>query len=277
MRRTLRDRVGMWAFLVGAVVGCRAPAPAPFIDEAYDPTASPALEVPVPARLPADAEPGEPECDLRTCVQLVMAPDGSVYRLSWWAESESVGSPQSGTLRRAARLPRRGVGYRHQGRHPFGTYETVAYVRYAAAWVAERYPGTVPVVVQDLSAERGGRLPPHRSHRSGRDVDIGWYATGNRPLRTLEELSRADFDAEKTWAFVEALLRTGAVQYVFVDRRIQEWLADAARSVGFEDEDLRATFQVAGNPRAPIRHVRGHVNHMHVRFRCPVGDNECVP
>ena len=208
--------------------------------------------------------------------QLVTAPTGKAYWLRWRKVSESVGRCNAGRLIDGLRLPAKGVGYRHIGKSPYGSDETITYLRFAAWAVHEQYPDTVPVVVGDLSAERGGYLKPHRSHQSGRDADVGYYRTKNRALRWFKTLPIGELDLSKTWTFIEALLRTGAVEYIFIDHSVQKALRDHARSRGFAARELDQIFQFPGRKRrALIRHVAGHKNHLHVRFVCPSEDDKC--
>lgn len=208
--------------------------------------------------------------------QLVTSPSGKAYWIRWQKTTESYGSCNSGRLVNGLRLPRQGTGYRHIGDSGFGTDETVAYLRFAAWAVTEQYPNTVPVVIGDLSDEGGGHLRPHRSHQSGRDADVGLYRTKNRKLRWFKTLPKEETDFEKTWAFIEALLRTGAVQYIFLDRSLQESLYEHGLTRGFDKNELDQVFEFPGrSKRAIIRHVRGHKNHLHVRFICPTDDDDC--
>ena len=208
--------------------------------------------------------------------QLVTAPNGKAYWLRWQKTSESSGSCNSGRLIDGLHLPKTGIGYKHVGGSGYGTDETVAYLRFAAWSVAKAYPNTVPVIIGDLSDDGGGHLKPHRSHQSGRDADVGLYRTQNRPLRWFKTLPIEEIDLEKTWTFIEALLRTGAVQYIFIDTSIQTALYNEARARGFQPDELDRLFQSSKRSRrALIRHVRGHKNHLHVRFLCPRGDEDC--
>ncbi|MFT5433286.1 MAG: hypothetical protein ACI9OJ_003991 [Myxococcota bacterium] len=151
----------------------------------------------------------------------------------------------------------------------------MTYVQWASWTVANQFPGTVPVVVGDLSDSNGGHLSPHKSHQSGRDADIGYFAEGNKPLRWFKTLGD-DLDVRKTWVFIEALVRTNAIQYIFIDKSIQVVLYEEARRLGFSDGDLESVFQYPGGNRGSlIRHVRGHKNHLHVRFRCSREDVDC--
>ncbi len=255
------------------IAGCGAPKsePTEFLAGQYGPLSSPAYL----ARM--GIEPQNlirAEGDERR--QVITGPNGKQYALRWRKVSESIGRPGAGRLEDGARLPKRGAGFIHNGRHPFGTDETVAYLRFAAWMVTQLYPGTAPVVIQDLSATTGGYLPPHKSHRSGRDVDVGWYRTNNTRMKWFKALPADQLDVAKSWTFIETLLRTGSVKYIFVDRSIQALLYSHALGEGWDRKALNSIFQhPTGSRRAIIRHVRGHKNHLHVRFRCPPEDESC--
>ena len=251
--------------------GCAGVAPdRRFLAELYPAgSAPPAWDAPG-----APATPIETTGDMRR--QLLTAPDGKLYQLRWRKVSQSVGSASRGSLDDGRRLPAAGPGFRHVGRNPFGTDETVVYLQFAAWAVELLFPKSAPVVIGDISRDGGGHLSPHRSHQSGRDADVGYYARDNKALRHFAVL-RDRLDAEKTWTFVEALLRTRQVQYIFMDRRIQEDLYDHARKSGWSPRVLDGLFQYpAGSKRSVIRHLHGHADHMHVRFRCPPEDADCT-
>ena len=88
----------------------------------------------------------------------------------------------------------------------------VGLVQWATAAVARLYRGSVPVVVGALSAERGGRLRGHRSHQSGRDIDIGFFASDNRALPHFRRMHARNLDVVKSWSLIGALLSSGQVQ-----------------------------------------------------------------
>ena len=57
----------------------------------------------------------------------------------------------------------------------YGAPCVVEYLRRAVAEVRALYPDVPVLAIGDLSAEHGGELPGHVSHRAGRDVDVGFY------------------------------------------------------------------------------------------------------
>ena len=253
---------------------CAGPAKQlPFLAEQY----SPRRYTPPPNRRPLEPTLGVvAEGQLRS--QQVPAPNGKVYRLRWRNIASSIGPPNKGELLNGNRLPKRGVGYKHIAHSPFGTDEAVVYLQFAAWVVKSMFSDSPPIVIGDLSKEGGGHLAPHRSHQSGRDADLSWYRSNNRPLRWFRVLKGEDLDVEKSWIFIEALLRTNAVKYIFVDKGIQERLYRQAIQHGWSELSLQRVFQYpTGNRRTLIRHEPGHKNHFHVRFKCSRDDQECVP
>ncbi len=232
---------------------------------------TPAL-VPLPVDLPEDDSESEQDSE--------EAPPGERWKQYLGSEdSLSVGETSNGSLQNGRLMPWEGPGFvRKNDKAPYGTNETVAILLWAFEEMTRLYPGTVPAVVGDLSAERGGRLPPHASHRSGRDVDIGYYQIGNVQQKQFAGCPPEKLDADKTWTLLELLLATGQVEYFFIDRILQRPLYDEAAQRGWAEEDLQLMFEAPLGSRKRkgiIRHTPGHRHHVHVRFVCPEGDEDC--
>lgn len=164
----------------------------------------------------------------------------------------------------------------------WGTPRVVELLLELAAAHRLRFPDAPPLVVGDLSRERGGRLLPHRSHRHGRDVDVRLPQRGRRELRLLEASLRT-LDLERTWFLIERLVRSGEVEYIFLDRRLQRALRRHARSASpplASDDELSELFQYPRSPKrwiGIVRHEPGHSSHLHVRFRREVAAPPRVP
>ena len=197
----------------------------------------------------------------------------------WPKQSASIGSPNRGRLHDGHPLPEEGPGWIHRPRRSHGTDELIAVIKWGLWRVLQQFPGTVPAFIGDLSDDTGGRAPPHRSHQSGRDVDIGYYLAHNTPARSFVQVEPDTMDVEKTWALIEGFLATGMVRFLFINYRLQGALYEAAQRFGWGDSQLDIIFQYPRGPNARegiIRHARGHGGHMHLRIVCPVGDDECV-
>jgi murein endopeptidase len=193
--------------------------------------------------------------------------------------ARSVGRPNKGRLENGVPLPMNGLGYTRFDRDShFGTDETIALIEYTAARVAHAFPGSAPMLVGAISKEDGGAIPHHRSHRTGRDVDIAFFEKGNTPRPLFNnDLTAEGVDMVKSWYALEALILTGRVEYIFADRSLHAGLSAQAEASGWGPDELDAFFLLEDESgyRGTIRHAGGHLDHFHVRFRCPEGDAAC--
>lgn len=150
---------------------------------------------------------------------------------------------------------------------------TVEVIRGAAQAVARADPLATHLVVGDLSKQGGGCLPPHRSHRGGLDADIGYYMFGGDQRTWMVKVTPETIDADRTWRLLSAFRAAGRLRYAFIDYALQAELYRAALRAGETAESLEPFFQYP-RPRDQakvgiIRHLKGHADHMHVRFTCP--------
>ncbi len=193
--------------------------------------------------------------------------------------ARSVGRPNKGHLENGVPLPMSGLGYTRFDRDThFGTDETIALIEYAAARVAYAFPGSAPMLVGAISKEDGGAIGRHHSHRTGRDVDIAFFEKGNATRRFFNgDLTAADVDMVKSWYTLETLILTDRVEYIFADRSLHAGLRAQAEDAGWGPDELDAFFLLEDESgyRGIIRHAGGHLDHFHVRFRCPEGDSAC--
>lgn len=157
-------------------------------------------------------------------------------------------------------------------KHPalaWGTARTVRLLQRALSRHRRRAGGP-KVRVGDLSKRGGGHLPPHKSHRTGKDVDIGYVIRGAKDGTRFLRATRKNLDVERTWRLINTLLQTSEVRYIFMDYPIQGWLYDHAKRRGVGQATLDELFQYPrGERRAAgvIRAEPGHDDHFHIRFR----------
>ncbi|MEZ4381778.1 MAG: penicillin-insensitive murein endopeptidase [Nannocystaceae bacterium] len=199
-------------------------------------------------------------------------------------KGQSVGKPHRGKLVGGVQLPHDKSYYRRRTARAYGAAHTVAYTRQAITSVRARYPKIHRLAVGDLSSEGGGSLPGHRSHQSGRDVDLGLYYR-RRPKTYPKEFAPGDgknLDLAATWALVDALLATrklaGGVEHIFLDYGLQRLLYKYAKEHGASAKLLAEVFQYPhgkGRGGTLIQHVPAHHDHIHVRYKCPAGDRGC--
>ncbi len=154
----------------------------------------------------------------------------------------------------------------------YGTPEMLKAISDAVNLVHQAFPNTPPLVIGDLSRASGGHFPPHRSHQTGRDADIGYYVKNAAP-QTLVKVGPRDLDVPRTWTFMHSLLTKNQVIYLFVDYSLQPPLYKYAKDVaGVPEHLLRKYFSYPKGRRAKqgiIQHLRGHANHIHARFHAP--------
>jgi penicillin-insensitive murein endopeptidase len=223
------------------------------------------------------------------CVGIFASTKGA--SLSW-------GTHSHGALLGAVALPVEGDGYqvhrdwRARGR-TFAIEELVGGVTRAFARVEQVAPGG-RAYVGDLSLRRGGDSSLHRSHESGRDVDIFYYvadgegnplsdvpamihfaddgratawSAGKAGRRMREPLPDAHLDLRRTWALVASLLSDPIVevQWIFVHRPIAELLLQEADREKADPALVARAREILHQPTD----ASPHDDHMHVRVFCP--------
>ncbi len=152
----------------------------------------------------------------------------------------------------------------------WGTRRTVHRLRESLRAYVRVAEGGPDVHVGDLSKAGGGPFPPHLSHRTGRDVDVGYVLSGrDADVARFVRTSAANLDRARTWKLVKAMIDTRAVAWIFMDYRVQELLYEHALHGGTPRETLESLFQYPHGDRAMhgiIRDWRGHDDHFHVRW-----------
>ncbi|MEM6957240.1 MAG: penicillin-insensitive murein endopeptidase [Myxococcota bacterium] len=194
------------------------------------------------------------------------------------SRSESVGAPNRGTLTNAVRL---GPHPAYTIRNPalaFGTLETVRWTRAAFDEVRRRHGVRRRIEVHDLSRRRGGFLRGHRSHQSGRDIDLAYFhRRGDGPC-DFRRIRAEDLDAERQWTLFHHWLANDQIDAIFMDYSLQRPLYEEARRRGATRAQLSRWFQYPHGRTSrlgKIRHYPKHRDHIHVRFVCHESDETC--
>jgi len=192
--------------------------------------------------------------------------------------ARSIGRPTRGRLLHGVHL---GEGRGYRLRFPANAY-TIERLKGVLQRCTERthrrFEGTADILIGDISRPTGGYFPPHQSHRSGRDVDIGYYLVDNEQNITLRRLRAHEVDYEKTWVMLRCFLTEDRLVRVFMDTAMQRGMADYLRRNELLDEErLDRLFEAVGELRreALVRHAPKHDTHMHLRFACDPDESEC--
>jgi murein endopeptidase len=218
--------------------------------------------------------------DLSRDQELAPDTDVVVYRKGDEA-SESVGVPHDGQL--VGGMPMlEGPGRRLTSERwkMWGSRRTVTMLdRVLVEW-ARVQPEGPEVLVGNLSTRKGGVLAPHKTHQSGRDVDLSYIAKWDGRSRVnWQQMNAQNLDARLTWKLLRLLVSEADVEVFYIDRSLQEELLSyAQKSKRMSDVDLQEWLEVAPGAKRRgtlIRHVAGHRDHFHVRFRCPPQERRC--
>ncbi len=190
-----------------------------------------------------------------------------------WPYSVSIGAASGGWLAYPEILENSEYFSVREGRN-YGTIEMIDAIKQAGVDVHNEHPNSPKLAVGDLSKKAGGPFPPHLSHQSGRDADIGYYLRSGHSERRMKLASRHTIDVPRTWTFISSMVADGKVQYLFVDYNLQRQLYLYAKSVKkVPAETLKKLFSYPRHRKAKvgvIRHLKGHRDHMHVRFHAPI-------
>lgn len=185
--------------------------------------------------------------------------------------SQSVGTPNRGRLYNGVPMESTpGIRVRSVS-NAYGTQRVVNMLKAAGADVKARWPYTPHLVIGDISYQNGGRIKKHKSHQSGRDADVSYYHRGDVQLPDFRPMHEDNFDVAKNWHIFKMLIDTGEVQYIFIDYTLQKPLYDYARAIGYTEDELSTLMQYPKGLQSSqgiIRHVRGHDDHWHIRFKC---------
>ncbi len=193
--------------------------------------------------------------------------------------SESIGLPHDGSITGAMPMLE-GPGRRITAERwkTWATRETVVSLdRVLRAWAASA-PSVQPILIGNLSTRRGGPLEPHKTHQSGRDVDISYPTQWDGKSKvSWQRIDKNNLDASATWRLLRLLVEHADVEVMFMDRSVQRLLlAYAEGHDAMSQSQLAAWLQVAeGSDEALIRHVAGHRDHLHVRLACPSSQRRC--
>lgn len=195
---------------------------------------------------------------------------------------QSYGAPWDGVLRNSEQLSE-GEGY--VVRRPlrsFGTRSTIDAVKRAVATVREQFPDSHVLAIGDISAQSGGPITGHRSHQSGRDVDVGliYRATPDGFPHDFAPATDANIDCEATYALINEFADTttdGGVQVIFLDFDVQRMIYDWALAHGEDPIELQKLLQFPNRDARGtlVQHAPHHDDHLHVRFRCPTAEKNC--
>jgi murein endopeptidase len=204
-----------------------------------------------------------------------------VYRAKPGVVSRSIGEPGNGSIEGAMPMVD-GPGriLKHTPWKGWATQTTVATLDLILREWERRFPKRQPILIGNMSAREGGRLKPHSSHQSGRDVDLSYPQIWDRQEElNWRTMSAVNLDCDLTWSLIELLAETDAVEVILIDTKLQKLLYEfALKTRRYDEKQLENWIQYPSSARATkplIQHVPGHEDHIHVRFKCTPAETRC--
>lgn len=185
----------------------------------------------------------------------------------------SIGASSKGRLVNGRPLPQHKGWTTRSSERQYATPELIEGLSRTIEAFRKKHPNSSRLITGDISYKKGGPMLPHRSHQSGRDIDVSLFVKNNRQMHHFEAMNSQNLDVPKTWDFIEALMENAHIEYILVDYSIQKLLYEyVAIKLGAAEGYLLHTFQYPRGPRERtgiIRHSPGHRNHLHIRFFTP--------
>ena len=171
----------------------------------------------------------------------------------------SIGKPSRGRLVRGVELPERpDLYHRRKPDESYGSTHAISQLMAAIVRFRHETGFRRSIVIGGISRAKGGRFRPHKSHQSGRDIDIRMpvHSSAERKHR----ITASDIDWRATWQLIHAFILNGEVEYIFLDYSHQKRLYKEARASGVSAEQLKTWMQwpVRKPKHQLIRHVEGH-------------------
>ena len=194
------------------------------------------------------------------------------------SDAISLGQPQAGRLKNGILLPETPLWSRGKDKGLYASSHTVETMiqAFTELRVDKGYAGDI--MIGSISRKRGGKFSPHRSHRTGLDIDIRLPLLPTVPEDTYPNPDAVDWSA--LWGLIESFVDTGEVTMIFLDYRLQKNLYRAARWEGKTPEELATIIHWPRKDRkweTIVRHSHGHKGHIHVRLICGVDETRCGP
>ncbi|MEZ4225521.1 MAG: penicillin-insensitive murein endopeptidase [Polyangiaceae bacterium] len=195
--------------------------------------------------------------------------------------SLTVGAPNSGYQLRAKKLRKRQYLHIKRGSEDkvYGHPALVLMLYRSAKEIARSASGSV-LLVGDLSRAEGGSLAGHRSHQSGRDADVAFYASDKNGKSVVldtfvsfggdgkaKDGSGLVFDDERNWLLVQSWVRDrrAGLSHVFVATPLRARLLKFGAAHAKYKKYVTEAAALLKQPEQSS----DHSDHFHVRISCP--------
>ena len=142
--------------------------------------------------------------------------------------SESVGRPHKGRLVHGINLDpdgdNQGLGWsiNTSRKTVWGTPETVRAIKRCGRYYRNFFPvGKTPSIpIGSISKRDGGPIGKHKSHQSGRDVDVGYVRKKAPPPGHFIDTSPKQLDLYKQWVVTKCFLDNPETKMIIMERSL---------------------------------------------------------
>ena len=199
--------------------------------------------------------------------------------------TESVGRPNRGSLKNAVHIDPDGdglgKGYAVSMHRPdlWGTPELIKLIKqcglYYRRYFSRKYS---PIPIGDLSSRKGGPLKSHKSHQSGRDVDVGFMRKKPLSKGYFKNTSPRQMNMYAQWVVLKCYLDSPKTQMVFIERSLVRALKKYVKRI-YKKRKKKLKKYLSFFPGGKNKRIypdKVHKSHMHVRIHCPKGDRRCL-
>jgi len=137
--------------------------------------------------------------------------------------------------------------YNDSDNYVFGTEKTIWQLEEAGKKLAA---AGLNMGIGDISRKGGGKLPPHQTHRQGKDVDLR-FLNSNGDAKRCVYTDTSCYSRDKTREMLETLINVDPSN---------------VKTVYVNDPKLRAEMR-KNFPGVYFSNCKGHDNHLHVKFK----------
>lgn len=199
-------------------------------------------------------------------------------------KTESIGRPNQGSLKNAVHLDPdgdglgRGFAVAQHRPNLWGTPELVSLVQRCGknyrSYFSLKYP---PIPIGDLSSREGGALKKHKSHQSGRDVDVGFMRKKPLSKGYFTDTTPPEMNMYAQWVVLKCFLDDPQIDKVFIEKSRVKAIQQYIKNIYKKRPKKLALYlsYFPGGKRKAIYPDKIHKSHMHVRIKCARDDRKC--
>ncbi|MFP5519086.1 MAG: penicillin-insensitive murein endopeptidase [Bdellovibrionia bacterium] len=131
------------------------------------------------------------------------------------------------------------------------------------------------LVVGDLSAEKGGKIGSHKSHKNGLDVDLGYMIRGSTHFLDVTDGKKLanGLLLYQQWELFKRVVSTGYIDRIFLHRDLKKALCQLA--LNKKEVSIETKEGLAFETLRRLISDTEHNSHYHLRIKCSSQQKRC--